>query len=188
MEAHSHRERRMRQAIHLSLGGAGRVSPNPLVGAIVERDGVVLGGGCHEEFGGPHAEVNALANAGNAIGATLYVTLEPCRHQGKTPPCTDAILAAGVARVVIGCLDPNPLARGGAGVLERAGVEVIRGVCADECLRANAAYLKWMSTGLPLVRLKSATAASRGPACAATGSRDPKPLSGCTPYAWSTTP
>ncbi len=155
MEDRNQLERRMREAIELSLAGAGRVSPNPLVGAIVERGGAVLGQGCHERFGGPHAEVNALREAGDARGATLYVTLEPCRHHGKTPPCTDAILAAGVARVVLGRLDPNPKARGGADLLERAGVEVVRGVCCDECLRANAAYLKWISTGLPLVRLKS---------------------------------
>ncbi len=113
------------EAQRLALGGWGRTWPNPLVGALVVRDGVIVGRGCHREHGGPHAEVDALDAADDlARGATLYVTLEPCRHHGKQPPCTDAILAAGVARVVIGATDPNPGAAGGAALLRAAGVAV----------------------------------------------------------------
>ncbi len=147
----------LREAIALSLRGAGQVSPNPLVGAVVVREGIVVGRGWHERFGAPHAEVNALRDAGaQARGATLYVTLEPCCHRGKTPPCTEAILEAGIARVVYACADPNPVACGGGARLEAQGVSVTAGLCAEEAFLANAAYHKWIRTGLPLVHAKLA--------------------------------
>ena len=114
------------RAFELARRGLGRVSPNPAVGAIVVRGGQAVGEGFHEEFGGSHAEVTALAVAGDAArGATLYVTLEPCRHEGKTPPCTEAIAKAGIARVVYGFADPNPDAAGGGDVLRERGLEVV---------------------------------------------------------------
>jgi diaminohydroxyphosphoribosylaminopyrimidine deaminase / 5-amino-6-(5-phosphoribosylamino)uracil reductase len=119
----------MRRALELAERGWGRVSPNPLVGAVVVRDGEVVGEGWHGEYGGPHAEVHALRAAGErARGATLYVTLEPCAHHGQTPPCTDAVVAAGVTRLVYACADANPRARGGAAVLRERGVRVDGGV------------------------------------------------------------
>ena len=106
----------MTRALDLAWRGWGRVHPNPLVGAVVLSGGTLVGEGCHLEYGGPHAEVMALAAAGTrARGATLVVTLEPCAHQGHQPPCTDAVVAAGVSRVVIAVADPNPVAAGGAG-------------------------------------------------------------------------
>ncbi|HEX2092512.1 MAG TPA: bifunctional diaminohydroxyphosphoribosylaminopyrimidine deaminase/5-amino-6-(5-phosphoribosylamino)uracil reductase RibD, partial [Longimicrobiaceae bacterium] len=108
----------MRRALELAARGWGRVAPNPLVGAVVVRDGEVVGEGFHTEYGRPHAEVEALRAAGEAArGSTVYVTLEPCSHHGKTPPCTDAILAAGARRVVFAASDPNPKAAGGGEVL-----------------------------------------------------------------------
>lgn len=119
----------MRRALALAERGWGRVEPNPRVGAVVVRDGEVVGEGWHAEFGGPHAEVAALRAAGErARGATLYVTLEPCSHFGKTPPCSLAVRDAGIARLVFACRDPNPRAEGGAAVLAEAGVEVVVGV------------------------------------------------------------
>src|SRR5436309_13456589 len=116
----------MRRALELAERGRGFVEPNPLVGAVVVQDGAVVGEGWHQRFGGPHAEVHALAAAGEAArGATLYVTLEPCCHHGKTPPCTDAVLRAGVRRVVAAMPDPFPPVAGrGAALLRGAGVEV----------------------------------------------------------------
>src|SRR6185503_10106255 len=115
----------MRRALDLAWRGWGRVAPNPLVGAVVLLNDVPVGEGFHAEFGGPHAEIHALRAAGErARGATLFVTLEPCAHHGSTPPCADAIVAAGVARVVVGARDPNPEAAGGVEELEAAGVEV----------------------------------------------------------------
>ena len=119
----------LRRALELAEGGRGRVSPNPLVGAVLVRDGEVIGEGFHAELGGPHAEVAALedcrARGDDPAGATLYVTLEPCAHQGRQPPCTDAILAAGIARVVIASEDPSEKASGrGPGILRDEGVEV----------------------------------------------------------------
>src|SRR5215218_502209 len=120
--------------------GRGTVEPNPMVGAVVVRDGRLVGFGHHERFGGPHAEVMALARARElAHGATLYVTLEPCCHTGKTPPCTEAVTAAGVARVVAAMRDPFPkVAGGGLARLERAGVAVEVGLEADSARRLNA--------------------------------------------------
>ncbi len=131
----------MRRALALAAGGWGRVAPNPLVGAVVVRDGRSVGEGFHAEYGRPHAEVEALRAAGEAArGSTLYVTLEPCAHTGKTPPCTDAILAAGVRRVVFAASDPNPKAAGGGEVLRAAGVEVAAGVEERAALDLNGAF------------------------------------------------
>ena len=130
----------MRRALDLALRGWGRVHPNPMVGAVLLRDGVTIGEGYHSEFGGAHAEVNALSAAGSASGATLVVTLEPCCHQGKTPPCTEALIDAGVKRVVIGARDPNPQARGGVERLEEAGVAVVSGVLDQESRALNAPF------------------------------------------------
>jgi diaminohydroxyphosphoribosylaminopyrimidine deaminase/5-amino-6-(5-phosphoribosylamino)uracil reductase len=148
----------MRRALDLAARGLGRTSPNPAVGAVVVTGGRVVGEGCHQRAGEPHAEPLALAQAGAAArGATLYVTLEPCCHQGRTPPCTDAILAAGIARVVYACGDIDPRCRGrGEATLREAGVEVTRGVLEDEARRLNEAYIRHKLTGRPFVTLKLA--------------------------------
>jgi diaminohydroxyphosphoribosylaminopyrimidine deaminase / 5-amino-6-(5-phosphoribosylamino)uracil reductase len=131
----------MQRALELAWNGWGRVGPNPLVGALVLRDGAVVGEGFHAEYGGAHGEVVALQAAGaRARGADLVVTLEPCRHSGKTPPCTDAIVAAGIRRVVFGAADVDPAARGGADLLRARGVTVDAGLMADEARRQNAAF------------------------------------------------
>jgi diaminohydroxyphosphoribosylaminopyrimidine deaminase/5-amino-6-(5-phosphoribosylamino)uracil reductase len=149
------------RAIELAHQGQGRVSPNPVVGAVIVRDGEVLGEGWHEEFGGPHAEANAIAACGGADlrGATLYVSLEPCCHQGNTPPCTDAILAAGLARVVVASDDPTEKASGrGLGILRDEGVEVdvAGGELAARARLLNQAFRKHARTGRPWVLFKSA--------------------------------
>ncbi len=146
----------MHRALELARRGQGRTSPNPLVGAVVVREGQEVGCGYHAAAGGPHAEAVALAAAGPlARGATLYVTLEPCDHHGRTPPCTEAILAAGIRRVVVAHEDPDPRVRGrGIARLRAAGVEVAVGVLEEEARRLNAAYLKHRTTGLPLVTVK----------------------------------
>ncbi|MGB2753802.1 MAG: bifunctional diaminohydroxyphosphoribosylaminopyrimidine deaminase/5-amino-6-(5-phosphoribosylamino)uracil reductase RibD, partial [Phycisphaerae bacterium] len=156
MDPRSRDERFMRRALDLAPGGLGRVAPNPMVGAVVVQGDRVVGEGFHARFGGPHAEVVALAQAGTeARGAELFVTLEPCCHRGKTPPCTDAILAAGVRRVVAAVGDPFPEARGrGFAILKQAGLEVEVGVLETEARRLNAAYFKRQATGLPLVIAK----------------------------------
>ena len=148
----------MRLALRLAGRGAGWVSPNPMVGAVVVQKGQVVGRGYHRLVGGPHAEVEVLERAGEkARGADLYVTLEPCNHQGRTPPCTQAILAAGVRRVVIASPDPNPQVEGGgAAFLVSKGVEVEVGLLEAEARRLNEAWFKWVSTGLPLVIAKAA--------------------------------
>lgn len=133
--------RHMRRALRLARRGWGRVSPNPLVGCVVVRGGEVVGDGWHAEYGGPHAEVNALRAAGErARGATAYVTLEPCNHWGRTPPCVDALLAAGVARVVVAAPDPHAIAAGGAARLRAAGVAVDVGVLRERATELNAAF------------------------------------------------
>jgi diaminohydroxyphosphoribosylaminopyrimidine deaminase/5-amino-6-(5-phosphoribosylamino)uracil reductase len=147
----------MRRALALAERGWGRTAPNPMVGAVVVRDGVVVGEGWHAEYGGPHAEVEALRAAGElAPGATVYVTLEPCNHHGKTPPCTDALLAAGVSRVVVACDDPHPVARGGMQRLREAGVEVAVGVEAAAARELNAPFFHALASDRPFVRLKLA--------------------------------
>jgi diaminohydroxyphosphoribosylaminopyrimidine deaminase / 5-amino-6-(5-phosphoribosylamino)uracil reductase len=149
------------RAIELAHHGQGRVSPNPVVGAVIVRDGEVLGEGWHDEFGGPHAEVNAIAACGatDLHGATLYVSLEPCCHQGNTPPCTDAILAAGLGRVVVASDDPTEKASGrGLGILRDEGVEVdvAGGELAARARLLNQAFRKHARTGRPWVLFKSA--------------------------------
>jgi diaminohydroxyphosphoribosylaminopyrimidine deaminase/5-amino-6-(5-phosphoribosylamino)uracil reductase len=148
----------MKLALRLAARGAGWVSPNPMVGAVVVRQGEIVGRGYHRRLGGPHGEVEALRDAGNkARGATLYVTLEPCDHQGRTPPCTQAVLEAGVHRVVIAALDPNPrVTGGGAAYLAAQGLKVEIGLLETEARRLNAAWFKWVTTGLPLVIAKAA--------------------------------
>jgi diaminohydroxyphosphoribosylaminopyrimidine deaminase/5-amino-6-(5-phosphoribosylamino)uracil reductase len=146
----------MRRALELAEHGRGSVEPNPLVGAVVVRGRAAVGEGWHERYGGPHAEVNALAAAREAAsGATLYVTLEPCCHQGKTPPCTDAVLRAGVARVVAAMHDPFPQVSGkGAETLRAGGVTVEVGVGEAEARRLNAPYLTLLAKGRPYVHAK----------------------------------
>jgi diaminohydroxyphosphoribosylaminopyrimidine deaminase / 5-amino-6-(5-phosphoribosylamino)uracil reductase len=144
------------RALALAELGRGTTHPNPVVGAVVVRDGEVVGEGWHEFKGGPHAEVNALAAAGSlARGATLYVTMEPCTHHGSTPPCTAALLAAGIARVVAGSLDPNPEAKGGLDVLRAAGVEV-EDAGVFEARAQNEAWRTWVTKRRPFVILKLA--------------------------------
>jgi len=147
----------MRLALRLAAKGKGRTSPNPPVGAVVVKGGRIIGRGYHRAAGLPHAEVEALRAAGKmARGATLYVTLEPCNHHGQTPPCTEAILSAGVARVVFGQRDPNPRVEGGgAARLAGEGVEVAQALEEDSS-RFNEAWTKWVSTRLPFGVLKGA--------------------------------
>jgi len=146
------------RAIALAERGRGLVSPNPMVGAVVVADGRVVGEGWHAGPGTPHAEILALREAGAAArGATLYTSLEPCDHHGRTPPCTDAILAAGIARVVSALRDPNPIVDGrGFARLEASGVEVRDGTLSEEAGRQNRAFLKHVRTGLPFVVWKAA--------------------------------
>ena len=148
---------RMQRALRLAARGRGRVSPNPLVGAVlVDSAGGIAGEGYHHEVGGPHAEVHALRAAGDAArGGTLYCTLEPCAMHGRTPPCTDAVIAAGVRRVVCAIEDPDARVRGrGVELLRAAGIEVDVGLCAAAAEEQNAAYLHHRRTGRPLVVLK----------------------------------
>jgi diaminohydroxyphosphoribosylaminopyrimidine deaminase/5-amino-6-(5-phosphoribosylamino)uracil reductase len=149
----------MQEALELAERGRYGASPNPMVGAVVlSPGGEVVGRGAHLRCGGPHAEIEALREAGSrAVGGTIIVTLEPCNHQGRTPPCVEAILAAGIARVVIGMRDPNPLVTGrGVEALRTAGVEVIEGVEDEECRKLNRRFLHWATTGHPYVTLKMA--------------------------------
>lgn len=147
----------MRRALTLADRGRGRVAPNPLVGAVAVRDGAVVGEGWHAAHGEEHAEVRALREAGErAKGATLYVTLEPCRHHGKTPPCTRAIVDAGVSRVVVACRDPHPAAGGGLEELRDAGLEVEAGVEGRAAASQNAAFLWGVARERPFVTLKLA--------------------------------
>ncbi|MDR1081757.1 MAG: bifunctional diaminohydroxyphosphoribosylaminopyrimidine deaminase/5-amino-6-(5-phosphoribosylamino)uracil reductase RibD [Deltaproteobacteria bacterium] len=147
----------MREALRLARRGWGLVSPNPLVGAVLVKRGKVLATGWHTGPGFPHAEAVALQAAGKAAkGAELYVTLEPCRHTGRTGPCTEAIVKAGVSKVYYSIPDPNPLAEGGARALEDAGVETRRGLMAQEAYELNQFFIKWQLTGKPFVILKTA--------------------------------
>ena len=145
-------------ALSLAAKGEGRVNPNPLVGAVIVRDGAVIGQGYHAFFGGPHAERAALDSlTAPANGAVLYVTLEPCCHHGKTPPCTDAIIKSGIRRVVIGASDPNPLVAGkGMAVLRSSGIEVIQGVLEEECIRQNEVFFHFIRSRQPYVVMKYA--------------------------------
>ncbi len=148
----------MQRVLKLARKGVGKVSPNPLVGSIIVSNDVVVGSGYHKEFGGSHAEINALRNAGSeAIGGTLYSNLEPCSHTGKTPPCVGAIINGGIKRVVIGMKDPNPRVNGkGIVMLQSNSIEVTTGVSVDECEALNVAFIKYITTGLPYVTIKIA--------------------------------
>ncbi len=149
----------MDEALALALQGRYGASPNPMVGAVVlSRDGEIVGRGAHLRCGGPHAEIHALQEAGGrARGGTLVVTLEPCSHHGRTPPCVDAVLAAGICRVVAGVTDPNPLVNGkGLAALATAGVEVVSGVREEACRRLNRRFFHWATHGTPFVTSKMA--------------------------------
>lgn len=151
----------MRLALRLARRGEGGASPNPMVGAVLARRGEILGRGWHRRAGGPHAEIEALRDAArrghSPRGATLYVTLEPCCTRGRTPPCTDAIAAAGIRRVVAGATDPNPRHSGRAyRLLRRAGVAVAAGALAEECARLNEAFNHWIVRRTPFVLVKAA--------------------------------
>jgi diaminohydroxyphosphoribosylaminopyrimidine deaminase/5-amino-6-(5-phosphoribosylamino)uracil reductase len=146
----------MRLALKLARKGLGKTSPNPMVGAVIVKDNRVIASGYHHAFGQDHAEVNALKKAKkSAAGATLYVTLEPCRHYGKTPPCTDAIIKSKIARVVIGTLDPDPRMQGeSVKLLKQKGIKTTVGVLEADCRTLNEKYIKHRTTGLPYVTLK----------------------------------
>lgn len=151
----------MRRALRLARRGFGRTSPNPLVGAVLVRRGEIIGSGWHHGAGLPHAEIEALRDAERRChsprGATLYVTLEPCCTHGRTPPCTDAIIAAGIRRVAVGATDPNPAHAGrGFELLRTAGIAVTHGVLATECERLNEAFNHWIVHRTPLVTVKAA--------------------------------
>jgi diaminohydroxyphosphoribosylaminopyrimidine deaminase/5-amino-6-(5-phosphoribosylamino)uracil reductase len=149
----------LERALELAERGRGTTHPNPVVGAVVVRDGEIVGEGWHDRAGGPHAEVIALEAAGKAArGATLYVTQEPCAHEGRTPPCIDVVLVAGVARVVAGALDPNPAAGGGLEKLRAAGVETVLadGEVAAAAHRQNEAWRTWIAQRRPFVTYKAA--------------------------------
>ena len=166
-------EKYMRQAIALALKGTGRVNPNPLVGAVVVKDGRIIGEGYHQQYGCPHAERNALAACTeSAAGATIYVTLEPCCHHGKNPPCTEALIAAGISRVVVGSPDPNPLVAGkGIAQLKAAGIQVEEGFLQAECDAINFIFFHYITTNKPYLALKYAMTADGKIACHTGASR-----------------
>ncbi len=151
-------EHYMKLALKLAAKGRGYASPNPMVGAVLVRDDRIIGQGYHQCCGENHAEVNAIQNATeNVAGSTLYVTLEPCCHHGKTPPCTDMIIQHKIARVVIGATDSNPLVScQGINCLQSAGIEIKTGVLEDECRDLNEVFFHYMETGLPFVTVKYA--------------------------------
>lgn len=165
--------RYMRRALTLARQGRGYVSPNPMVGAVLVRGGEIVGEGYHQRYGGPHAEIVALEAAGDqAAGATAYVSLEPCVYHGKTPPCTDALIKAGVARVVAAMRDPNPAVNGrGLACLQEAGVQVSAGVLAAEAADLNRSFIKWISTGRPYVIVKVARTSDNFVAVSTRGKR-----------------
>lgn len=153
--------RHMTLALRLARRGYGATSPNPMVGAVLVKSGKIIGRGWHRRAGGPHAEIEALRDAqkrgNNPKGATLYVTLEPCCTHGRTPPCTEAIIAAGIKRVVVGATDPNPSHAGkGFKIIQKAGIAVLHGVLADQCTRLNEAFNHWIVHRTPFVTVKAA--------------------------------
>ena len=149
----------MKMALALAEKGRGRVSPNPLVGAVIVKGGRVVGRGWHEHYGGRHAEANAIIHAGkNASGADLYVTLEPCNHYGKQPPCTKAILESGIKRVFAAIEDPHAVSNKGADFLRKKGVPVNIGICAPEAQKQNEFYIKSVASNTPFVTIKIAMA------------------------------
>lgn len=148
----------MKRALDLAAMALGRTSPNPVVGAVVVKDGEIVGEGYHQRAGTPHAEVHALRQAGaEARGATIYVTLEPCSHHGRTPPCANALIEAGIRRAVVATVDPNPLVAGrGLAILEEAGIETTVGVLQEQAIRLNQFFFKYIKTRRPYVTIKSA--------------------------------
>lgn len=148
----------MREALRQARKGLGLTSPNPAVGAVIVKDGVKISAGYHKKAGFPHAEIEALKKlGGNAHGCTIYVTLEPCNHYGRTPPCTEAILASGITRVVVGAKDPNPGVPGrGSQFLKEHGIEVTLGVLEEECRTLNEAFNKYITARRPFLIAKSA--------------------------------
>lgn len=162
----------MQRALKLALNGRGRTAPNPLVGAVIVKNGQIAGEGWHHAYGRPHAEVEAIAMAkGNTQGATMYVTLEPCAHYGKTPPCTNAIIKAGITRVVIAQEEPSDQAAGGADILRAAGITVEIGLCQAEARRQNRFFLHYVRHTKPYVIAKCAMTLD---GYIATGSHDSK--------------
>lgn len=151
-------ERYMGEALQLAQRAIGRTSPNPLVGAVIVRDGQIVGRGWHQKVGTAHAEIHALNEAGPlAAGSTIYVTLEPCSHTGRTGPCTEALIRAGIKKVVVAMTDPNPLVAGaGLELLRKAGIEVVEGVMALQAAQLNESFIKWITTGLPFIAIKAA--------------------------------
>lgn len=148
----------MKMALGLARKGRGCVSPNPMVGALIVKNGRIIGKGYHQIFGGNHAEINAIRNAGsNVKGSTLYVTLEPCCHEGKTPPCINSIIENKIARVVIGTVDSNPLVScEGVNCLQNSGIEVKTGILEEECRKLNEVFFHYMETGMPFITIKYA--------------------------------
>ena len=148
----------MQQALELAKKGIGHVNPNPLVGSVIVKDGKIIGEGYHQKYGGPHAEVNAFASLEESpVGATMYVTLEPCSHYGKTPPCVDAVIKSGVTRVVVASLDPNPLVAGRSITkMQAAGIDVEIGVLKEECDELNAVFFHYITKKKPYVVMKYA--------------------------------
>jgi len=164
----------MQRAVTLAGRGAGYVNPNPLVGAVIVKDGVVIGEGWHKKYGGLHAERGAILDAGseNCRGADLYVTLEPCCHTGKQPPCTEIIISAGIARVFVGSRDPNPQVSGkGVAALEKAGITVFRDVDRERCDALNSVFFHFITTKTPYVIMKYAMTADGLTACHSGNSR-----------------
>ncbi len=151
-------EKYMLIALELAIKGIGKVNPNPLVGAVIVKDGMIIGSGYHEKYGELHAERNALKNCvASPNGATMYVTLEPCCHYGKTPPCTEAIIKSGIKKVVVGTLDPNEKMAGkGVEILQEAGIEVVVGICSKECLELNEVFFHYIKNKRPYVLMKYA--------------------------------
>ncbi|MBA3014984.1 MAG: bifunctional diaminohydroxyphosphoribosylaminopyrimidine deaminase/5-amino-6-(5-phosphoribosylamino)uracil reductase RibD [Proteobacteria bacterium] len=148
----------MRLALRQAVRAQGRTSPNPLVGAVIVKDGAVVATGYHRKAGTPHAEINAIAKALPELitGATLYVTLEPCSHYGRTPPCCEAVFQCGISRVVVGMTDPNPLVAGqGIRYLQDRGIEVVSGVLNEDCQRVNRHFCHWITSGKPWVIMKA---------------------------------
>lgn len=148
----------MKRALDLSLNGIGKTSPNPLVGAVIVKNGKIIGEGYHEYYGGPHAEVNAIKNATEDVeGATIYVTLEPCSHYGKTPPCAGLLVSKKLSKVVISMIDPNPKVAGkGIEILKKNGIEVIIGILEKEARKVNEIFLKYIRDKKPFCILKTA--------------------------------
>lgn len=148
----------MKQALELAKKGVGHVNPNPLVGSVIVKDGKVIGAGYHLKYGDPHAEINAFASLEESpVGATMYVTLEPCSHYGKTPPCVDAVIKSGITRVVVASLDPNPLVAGRSITkMKEAGISVEVGVLKKECDELNAVFFHYITRKTPYVVMKYA--------------------------------